>query len=253
MAEMKEYEPGTPSWVDLGSPDIDASSAFYGALFGWSAESTGTVEDTGGYRMFTLNGKNVAGLGPQMNPGSPFWTTYVSVADADATAKAITAAGGTTLVEPMTVLESGRMAVFVDAVGAPISIWQPMAHIGAELVNEPGALTWNELQTADTTAATAFYAAAFGWEAKAVPIGDRPYTLFQLGDRTIGGLMVLDEGQPSAWQVIFAVADCDGAVATCTAHGGSVVAPATDLPGVGRFAALADPHGAPFGVLESTD
>ena len=86
MPEVKEYEPGTPSWIDLGSPDIEASSRFYGGVFGWTFESAGPVEETGGYGMFTLNGLNVAGLGPQMNMDQPpYWSMYVSVADIDAT------------------------------------------------------------------------------------------------------------------------------------------------------------------------
>jgi predicted enzyme related to lactoylglutathione lyase len=83
--ERDEYAPGTPSWVDLGSPDIDGAADFYGGLFGWEATEPGPVEETGGYRMFEYKGRPIAGLGPQMNPGPPYWTTYVTVADADAT------------------------------------------------------------------------------------------------------------------------------------------------------------------------
>ena len=84
MPERSEYAPGTPSWVDIGT-DVQGAKAFYGSLFGWTCEEAGTAEETGGYGFFVKSGKLVAGFGPQMNPGPPFWATYVSVKDADAT------------------------------------------------------------------------------------------------------------------------------------------------------------------------
>ena len=85
MPERTSYEPGTPSWVDLGSSDPDASRAFYGALFGWTADEPGPVEETGGYAMFRKDGKLVAGIGPLMSDGQPVaWDTYVSTDDLDA-------------------------------------------------------------------------------------------------------------------------------------------------------------------------
>src|SRR5215216_5354909 len=121
MPEVKEYEAGTPSWVDLGSPDIDASAAFYGGLFGWTFTPAGPVEETGGYGMLTLNGKNVAGLGPHMDTSRPpSWNTYVSVADIEATTARVEAHRGTIVIPPMAVMTAGKMAVFVDPSGAPI-------------------------------------------------------------------------------------------------------------------------------------
>src|SRR5437764_7556734 len=114
MAERTEYAPGTPSWVDLGSPDAGAAALFYGGLFGWTAEMDPRPE-AGGYGMFTLAGKNVAGLGPQMNREMPpFWTVYVTVADADETLAKASVAGGTVVMGPMDVFDAGRMAVIKD-------------------------------------------------------------------------------------------------------------------------------------------
>src|SRR3954467_12722248 len=79
--EMTSYEPGTPSWVDIGVPDMDAAVAFYGGLFGW--EFTEAVEEAGGYRQALKNGKRLAGFGPAMNPGPPFWTTYIATDNVD--------------------------------------------------------------------------------------------------------------------------------------------------------------------------
>lgn len=124
--EMTSYEPGTPSWVDLGTPDQDAATAFYEGLFGWDVPEG--PPEAGGYRMCMLRGTPVAGMGPQMNPDMPpWWTTYVSVADADATTAAVTANGGHVLMPPMDVLDVGRMAIFMDPAGAMFSVWQPLA------------------------------------------------------------------------------------------------------------------------------
>ena len=114
--------------------------------------------------MFTLRGKNVAGLGPQMNQGMPpFWAVYVSVADADATTgqghgrrgHRDHAGDGRVRRRP-----HGRAP---GSGGSFISVWQPKEHIGAELVNEPGTFVWNELSTTDMAGTKAFYTSVFGW------------------------------------------------------------------------------------------
>src|SRR4051794_40277381 len=105
---MPEYAPGTPSWVELGSPDPDASEAFYRELFGWGATEPGPVEETGGYRMFQQGDANVAGVMALQHPGQPpAWSPYISVDDADAVATAVTENGGSVLVEPMDVMDIG--------------------------------------------------------------------------------------------------------------------------------------------------
>src|SRR5690348_6408667 len=124
MPERSSYAPGTPSWVDIGT-DVDAAKKFYGELFGWELEEAGPAEETGGYGMFRKDGKVVAGVGPQQSPGPPFWSTYVSVANADDTAAKVKANGGQVIMDPMDVMSAGRMAVFQDPTGAFFSIWQP--------------------------------------------------------------------------------------------------------------------------------
>jgi predicted enzyme related to lactoylglutathione lyase len=118
MAKRTSYPPGTPSYADIGSPDPAATKAFYSALFGWSINELGA--DAGGYAMAQIGGD--AGIGPAQNPGPPYWTTYITVEDAEATAKQVEAAGGTVLAPPFDVLEAGRMAVFMDPNGAAFSV-----------------------------------------------------------------------------------------------------------------------------------
>jgi uncharacterized protein len=258
MSERTSYTPGTPSWVDLGSPDLDAAVEFYGALFGWDVHEAGDPEQTGGYRMAYLSDKPVAGMMPLMQEGQPpAWTTYVSVEDADATAAAVREAGGSVIAEPMDVMDVGRMAVFADPAGAVFSIWQPRAHPGAGLVNEPGAFTWNELNTRDPDAAKAFYSAVFGWEIAEHEMGEMgTYVEWKQGEDPMGGMMdmrgrVPDEVPPH-WLTYFAVEDTDATVEKVKELGGGVAFGPIDIP-AGRFAVVHDPHGAMFAVIKMPD
>ncbi len=254
MPDIDSYVPGTPSWVDVSAPDTDAAAAFYSALFGWTAGDAGPIETTGGYRIFSMRGRSVAGLAPTREGGPPpMWGTYVTVADADATCEQIGAAGGTVNMEPMDVLTAGRMAVASDPGGAVFCIWQKGDHIGCEIVNEPSALIWNELDTRDLAGSEAFYGTVFGWTAETQTAPGGNYTTFSLGGDSVAGMMEITAdfppGVPPNWLAYFAVEDCEDAVAKVVELGGSVrMAPMT-VP-IGTFAVLGDPHGAVFAVVQ---
>jgi predicted enzyme related to lactoylglutathione lyase len=246
MTERTSYAPGTPSWVDLGSPDTAASAAFYGSLFGWTVEISPDPA-AGGYGMFSLRDKFVAGLGPQMNTDMPpFWTVYVTVTDVDATLAQATAAGATVVAGPMDVLDAGRMGVLQDPLGSFVSVWQPKQHIGAQLVNEPGAFGWNELATTDLPKARDFYTGLFGWGVDAGSSGDGS-AIFTVDGNIVCGAHVAGEGEFPAWSVWFTVADCDASADQVVSLGGSVLVPPNDMS-FGRGAVVADPHGAVLGI-----
>ena len=255
MSERTSYAPGTPSWVDLGSPDLGASIQFYGGLFGWDVPESENAEQTGGYRQAMLNGKPVCGMMPLMQEGQPVaWTSYVSVADTDVAAGRVRKAGGSVMAEPMDVLDLGRMAIFADPTGAVFGVWQPGTFPGAGLVNEPGALSWNELNTRDVTAAEEFYGPVFGWTFETEDVGGAGrYTTINLGGSPVAGILNqrergVPEEVPAYWGVYFAVADTDATIERAKQLGGSVMVEPIDIP-VGRFAILNDPHGAMFSVI----
>ncbi len=256
MTEMTSYEPGTPSWIDLGTPDIDASVSFYEALFGWSIPEGPNTEATGGYRQAMRDGNPVAGVMPLMAEGQPpAWSSYVSVADAGATATAVKEAGGTVMAEPMDVMDLGRMAIFADPTGAVFGVWQAGSFPGAGVVNEPVSLSWNELNTRDPEAAKEFYGAVFGWSAEETKMPDGgAYNQWHRdgGDAVVGGMLDvrgrLPDEIPAHWLVYFAVADCDATVEKVKELGGDLAFGPMDLP-VGRFAVVRDPHGAHFAVI----
>jgi uncharacterized protein len=258
VSERTSYAPGTPSWTDLGSPDPDAAVDFYGALFGWQVGEAGDPEQTGGYRMAQLRGKAVAGMMPLMAEGQPpAWQTYVSVADVDATASAVSEAGGSVIAAPMDVMEAGRMAVFADPSGAVFGVWQPGLHAGSGLVNEPGAMSWNELNTRDPEVAKDFYTRVFGWGAEEQDMGEiGTYTTWKLGADEVGGMLDMrgrvPDQVPAHWLTYFGVDDADAAVAKVTELGGGVAFGPIDIA-PGRFAVLHDPHGAMFAVIKLSE
>jgi predicted enzyme related to lactoylglutathione lyase len=255
MSERASYEPGTPSWVELGGiPDIEKAADFYGGLFGWDVPEPENAEQTGGYRQAMLRGKPVAGMMPLMGEGQPpAWNAYVSVADADATAAAVKEAGGSVIAEPMDVMDLGRMAVFADPTGAVFGIWQPGTFVGAEIVNESNAVVWNELNTRDPEAAKTFYAAALGWSFEERQFENGPYTSLKVGDATVGGMIDITgrapEEVPAHWLVYFAVDDVDAAAGRASGSGGGVALEPFDIGGVGRIAILKDPFEAVFAAM----
>ncbi len=252
MAEPTTYAHGVPSWVDVGC-DVEKAVVFYGELFAWDYEASGDPAETGGYGMFRQSGHDVAGIGPQQTPGPPFWSTYVTVDDVDAIAAKVTEAGGEVVMDPMDVLDAGRMAICQDPGGAFFSVWAPGEHVGAGLVNEPVSLSWNELNTRDLEGAKAFYGAVFGWACDTQDMGGgMTYTEVKLDGNPVAGMMdmtgrVPDEVPPH-WLVYFAVDDTDAIAERANQLGGAVMVPPTDIP-PGRFAVIGDDQGAFFAVI----
>lgn len=251
MPEFSEYEPGTPCWVDVTSPDLDATIAFYSGLFGWKGDQDPRPQ-AGGYTMFSLNGKAVAAASPPQQEGMPpFWTTYIASDDVDATATRVREAGGTVLADPFDVFDAGRMTVVQDPTGPAFGVWQAGAHHGAELANEPGSLSWNECRTPDAAAAEQFYRAVFDYGVTAMPMGmDEPYRVLEVGGKGVAGLMQWADGPPH-WATTFNVADADASCARAEELGARVLRQPHDIPTIGRYAVLEDPVGAVFGVIQN--
>jgi hypothetical protein len=254
MQVVKEYPNGVFSWVDLSTTDVAGAKAFYGALFGW--EGVDMPIDMGGfYTMYQKEGKYVAGSG-EMDPamqeqGVPsFWTSYVNHRDVDAVATRITEAGGALMFPPMDVMDSGRMTIAQDPTGAMFGVWQPKNHIGAQLVNQPGTLCWNELQTPDTESALNFYSQVFGWTGDKDATG---YVTLSTGERRQAGMMTMDEsweGVPPNWTVYFRVEDVEASAARAEELGGKLLMPITDAGDLGRFTIVQDPQGAMFSIIQ---
>jgi predicted enzyme related to lactoylglutathione lyase len=245
MTVKTSYAPGEPVWVDVSSSDVDASRAFYGALFGWTAPPG--QEQFGGYTSFELDGRKVAGLMPLMEEGQqPSWSCYVATDDAAKTTELVEREGGTVVAPPMAVGDLGTMAVYLDPAGAFFGTWQAGQHVGSELVDVDGSLKWVELTAADPAASAPFYAAVFGWEVRP----SEEYVELTLGGQSVAGVADAAQGT-SGWLPYFQVADPAARAEQAVGLGGTLVLPLTEWPG-GACTIVRDPHGATFGLLRST-
>lgn len=178
------------------------------------------------------------------------WNSYITVESADAAAQEAEQLGATVHAPPFDVLEAGRMAVIQDPQGAFFMVWEPRAHIGAGLVNAPGALAWNELSSSDVDASAAFYGELFGWTTE--PFADSPqrYLIIKNGDRGNGGVRELgDQPAPPHWLAYFGIDDIDDGLAKVQDLGGSKMAGPIDI-GIAKIAIVQDPQGAAFAIYD---
>jgi uncharacterized protein len=273
MPERDTYIPGVPCWIDTSQPDPEAAVAFYSGLFGWEFEDVMPQAAPAKYFLARLRGRAVAAVGsiPESAPPTAMWDTYVWVDSADEAAAKARAAGGGVVKEPFDVPGAGRMAVCTDPEGAVFCVWQAYQHNGAQVVNEPGAVSFNDLYTRDVEGAKSFYSAVFGWETLGLGGGFEMWTLPGYGDflerddpdlrkrlAEVGGepgfedvvasISLIADDQPDVpphWGVTFAVADADAIAEKATELGGTVVVPPFDAPWV-RMTVLTDPQGATF-------
>ena len=247
MGARTSYSPGTFCWADLATPDIESGKAFYGGVLGWEFEHMdfGNPLD---YVVAYREGARVAALHQATNQ-PPHWNNYVTVEDVDLVARRAQELGGSVFAAPLDVLSAGRMAAISDPQGAMVIAWKPAALVGAQMVNEPGAMTWNDLLTSDVEAACRFYTALFGWEVDPVPESSGRYWVIKGHDGSNGGMMPLPtEGIPPFWQPYFAVESLEAAQAKVRELGGRVLIEPTPVPS-GAFVAVLDPQGAAFSLL----
>ena len=273
MLERDGYLPGVPCWVDTTQPDPQAAAAFYGGLFGWDFEDLMPPGSPGPYFIARLRGGDVAAVAsqPEGGPAMAVWNTYIWVQSADETAAKAYDAGGRVLAEPFDVLDAGRMAVLTDPQGAAFRVWEAKEHKGARIVNEPGSLNFNALNTRDPEGAKSFYRSLFGWETLDPEGGAQMWRLPGYGDflersdpglrermaslgapagfeDVVAALTPIADGQPDVpahWGVTFAIDDADATAERAAELGGKVVVPPSDAPWV-RMTVIADPQGATF-------
>lgn len=250
MGERTEYKPGTFSWTDLSTTDQEGAKAFYAGLFGWEADDL-PVGEGQTYSMQRIGGKNVAAISQQpaqqRDAGvPPMWNSYVTVESADDAAARAGELGATVHAPPFDVMDAGRMAVIQDPQGAFLMVWEARENIGAQLVNAPGALAWNELATLDVEGSRAFYGGLFGWQIDPYEGTGQPYWVIQNDGRGNGGVRKGSEpGPPPHWLVYFACEDLDASVARVEELGGTKHMGPMDIQ-IARIAVVGDPQGAIF-------
>lgn len=273
VPERDGYIPGVPCWVEASEPDPEAAVGFYGVLFGWEFEDVTSPASKDRHFIARLQGRDAAAVAsiPDAAPPVAMWNTYIWVDSADATASQVRDAGGSVVIAPFDFMDAGRIAVFTDPEGAMFSVLQANENRGARIVNEPGSLNLNGLNTRDVDGAKSFYGSVFGWQTLALDGGPEMWTLPGFGDflerdnpdlrkqmaeagaperfeDVVGSINPIADDQPDTpahWSVTFAVDDADATAARATELGGAVVVPPFDAPWV-RMTIIADPQGATF-------
>jgi len=257
---MSDYSApvGAPIWFDLITSDPDGAAEFYTAIFGWDIEPG--REEFGGYRIITKNGRRLGGMmawSAEMGGAPPnVWSVYLHTADAEATAKAIEAAGGSVMAPPMAVGDEGTMLVGVDTAGAVIGFWQPNTNHGFSQMGEHGTPYWFECQSKDYAKSLEFYPKVIGARIEEIGTGGAEdaqgperYGQVFIGDLAYSGIMdsakLFPPEVPSFWQVYVDVDDVAATVAQIESLGGKIMMPGEVTP-YGTLAAVTDPFGAVF-------
>jgi predicted enzyme related to lactoylglutathione lyase len=254
-----EHHPGKVIWADLVTPDLAAAKRFYGGLFGWTFNDIHTGDSE--YSIALLDGMPVAGiLQPANRSGEhrqPAWLTFLSVQDVSQAQRITLAQGGRVLSQPRSHAVRGRQAVFADAQGAVFAVLQSSSGDPPDELAAPGEWIWSSLVTHDPHAAAAFYRALFGYEIFDLPSDDGSEHVLLSSDgyaRASANPLPGDATKLHPhWLNFIRVVSTTDTVARVAASGGRVlVQPYPDRHG-GLVAVVADPAGAPFGLLEWTD
>ena len=253
MGERTSYPNGTFSWVENATTDQEAAKSFYAELFGWDYEDS-PVGDGIYYSMAKLGGKYVAAIAPQQPDEQamgvpPHWNSYISVDDVDAVSARIAELGGTVHAPPFDVMDVGRMSAISDSTGAVVYLWQAKQHIGAGLVNAPGAFCWTELATREVERAQEFWNELLGWTYQQVSEAPAYWTIYNDGNPNGSVRLLGDElppETPAHWFVYFAVESIDASAPKAA----TTLVPKTRAGGENSFAVVADPLGATFGLFE---
>ncbi len=243
--------PGKFVWFELVTRDPQKAQAFYGEVLGWKVESISMGSFT--YEMIKAGEVAIGGYAPRKADGAPpHWTSYVSVDDVDAAVARVKQAGGRLVDGPSDIPGIGRTALVADAQGAQFSVYRSAEGDDADAPSADGRFFWNELWTTDATKAVAFYEQVAGYTSKSMDMGEQgTYHVLEAGGVPRAGVMkALDAKVSPMWLPYVAVADCDAAAKRAKKLGGAVHAEPSDIPGIGRFAILADPSGATFAVIK---
>jgi predicted enzyme related to lactoylglutathione lyase len=254
MGERTKYAPGTFSWTDLTTPDQDGAKAFYTALFGWESNEFPMGDDGAVYMMMMVGDKRAAAISPQppQQAGAPpVWNSYVTVESADESVDRAKELGGTVHAPAFDVFDAGRMGVVQDPQGAYVCVWEPRDNIGAERVNGPGLMSWNELHTSDLPDAERFYSELFGWGIDSIETPGGEYRVITVDGHGNGALTdALQEDSPPHWIVYFGTDDLDASNAKISELGGTVVMPSMDVGNDSRVGVSRDAQGGWFALYE---
>jgi len=254
-----QHYAGKVIWLDLVTPDMAGAKRFYGELFGWTFQDVSKGRTP--YCVASLNGTPVGGLVQRaIGAGErrqPAWLTFLSVTDVEQAKQTVLGNGGKVLSEPRSYPQRGRQAVFADPQGAVFAVLQSSSGDPPDVLAQPGQWIWSSLLAGDPNKDAAFYRAVFAYQVfDQIRDDGVEHVLLASNDYARASVNALPPGSSGLhphWLNFVRVVNTADSVAKVKALGGQVlVAPHLDRHG-GSIAVVADPSGAPFGLLEWTD
>jgi uncharacterized protein len=256
----QERHPGKVVWVDLVTPDLEGAKTFYSGMFGWTYRDVHSGEKD--FVLVLLNGRPIGGIvqrtEPKRNSRQPAWLTFIAVRDVGEAERAAVAKGGKVLSPVREYPQRGRQEILADPQGAVFAVLQSSSGDPADILAEPGDWIWSSLITSDANAGSAFYQALFDYDVFDLTADDddRQHLLLASDGyaRATANALPANPGKRRPhWLNYVRVVSARDSAAKAVALGGRVlVEPHTDRHG-GMVAVVADPSGAPFGLLEWSD
>lgn len=249
-----EHHPGKMIWADLVTPDLAAAETFYTGLFGWTFQTVQAGKTQ--YAVALLDGRPIAGLLQRsVPPGErrqPAWLTFLAVRDVEVAERIALRQGATNVSAPKTYPERGRQAVLKDPDGAVFAVLASSSGDPSDFLAQPGEWIWSSLLVPDAARSAAFYKAVFGYEIFDLPPDAAVHMILASDEYARASVNALPSGgrRHPHWLNFIRVADAARASAKAVSLGGRIlVEPYEDRHG-GRSAVVADPSGAPIGLME---
>jgi hypothetical protein len=251
-----EHHAGKMVWADLTTPDLAAAEKFYGGLFGWTFQRIGAGEVN--YAVAMLDGRPIGGMVEKPIPAGQHqqsaWLTFLATNNIDDGKKVAVSHGAKVLADVKSYPMRGRQCVLSDPEGAVFALLASSSGDTPDYLPATGDWIWSSLHAKDAGTEAAFYQNLLGYDVFDLPSDDGLEHLI-LSTDNYARASANDLAQGSArrhshWLNFVRVENAADAAAKVVAMGGRVlVEPRVDRHG-GMLAVVADPAGAPFGVME---
>jgi uncharacterized protein len=251
-----EHHPGKIIWADLVTPNLAAAEAFYGGLFGWTFQDIHTSDSD--YAIALVDGHPIAGVLQKAIPADrhqPTWLTFIAVRDVETARRIALSQGAKSVYEPRTYQRRGSQAVLSDPQGAVFAMLASTSGDPPDYLAAPGEWIWSSVFARDPNQDAGFYKAVFGYDVFDLPKEDgAQHVILSSDDYARAGVNTLPPGHRLPhWLNFIRVVDAGESSAKAVALGGRIlVEPYVDRDG-GKIAVIADPMGAPIGLMEWTD
>jgi predicted enzyme related to lactoylglutathione lyase len=254
-----ERHAGKIVWADLVTPDLTAAEHFYGGLFGWTFQQVHNGKTD--YAVALIAGRPVGGLLQRPVPAGEHrqsaWLTFISVGDVDVARRTALSHGAKSVSEPKSYSGRGRQAVLSDPEGAVFAVLTSASGDPPDYLAEPGEWIWSALLTRNPGQSAGFYQALFGYDVFDAPGDDgAEHLVFSSDDYARASANTLPGGSARRhphWLNFIRVTDAVQAADKAVSLGGRMLVEPHDDRHGGKSAVVADPAGAPIGLMEWSD